>query len=375
MAQIRSGPVELNLHGWVEGTLYTIDGHPPALLHADPGDDLLLDPRLALTADLHLGDHIFGFAKARWDNGLDAGYHDNQVRLDEYLLRADLRGGGLSLQAGKFATVFGGFAGRHDPWENPFVTAPLLYENVTSLPDFKAASAAGFSNNRNAPNNPRAWVPVVWGPGYSTGFASFGSVADQFGYALAIKSHGLSSRPDRWEDWDLGEPSLEGRVSWEPSARWTFGTSFARGPWLGGEALPTLPQGSEVGDFPQTSAGIDAAFVHGHLQIRGELVYSEFDLPLDDDDAEVLSWYLEGRYRISPSLYAALRYNHQVFNTIGLGGGRSTAWDNDLLRLDAALGIRLGPDAQLKLQYSWTHQDADFQVGENLVALQVVYRF
>ena len=37
---------------------------------------------------------------------------------------------GLNVQAGKFATVVGNWIERYDSWNNPFITAPLPYENM-----------------------------------------------------------------------------------------------------------------------------------------------------------------------------------------------------------------------------------------------------
>ena len=47
--------------------------------------------------------------------------------MDEYALRwTPWDDGRLSLQAGKFANVIGNWTARHQSWENPFITAPLL---------------------------------------------------------------------------------------------------------------------------------------------------------------------------------------------------------------------------------------------------------
>ena len=50
-------------------------------------------------------------------------------------------------------------------------------------------------------------------------------------------------------------------------------------------------------------------------------------------------------------------------------------WGNDIWRVDSAVGYRLTNFLQLKIQYSFSHQDAPSQQGEQLVAGQVTIKF
>ena len=67
-----------------------------------------------------------------------------QVRLDEYALRVTpWDDGRFNLQVGKFSTVVGNWVQRHHSWENPFITAPLPYENLTAISDTVGAIIGG----------------------------------------------------------------------------------------------------------------------------------------------------------------------------------------------------------------------------------------
>src|SRR6266566_9139255 len=133
-----------NLRARLSGTLdlefYNFEQPAPGLI--DSGIDNLFNPRLSLFLDAQAGTQIYFFAQSRVDRGFDPSTHGAQVRLDEYALRfTPWDDGRFNLQVGKFATVVGNWVARHLSWENPFVDAPLVYENVTAISD-KAAPAS-----------------------------------------------------------------------------------------------------------------------------------------------------------------------------------------------------------------------------------------
>ncbi len=371
----KNGFFQVQGGGWADWEIYTIDQRAAGLLHPDADDDILYRPRLTITTDTFIGKHLYSFAKARWDTGFDAGYETNALRMDEYFLRGSFFESAFNIQVGKMGTVFGNWVGRHGSWENPFVTSPLPYETVTSISDFNAFSGVNaLAANAGRWNNLKRWIPMIWGPSYTTGASVFGSV-EKFNYAFEAKSAGLSSRLDRWEEWNFNDIAYAGRIGYHPNAMWDFGFSAAVGSYLRSEADITLPPGSSFDDFDQTTFGFDIKYAHRHLQIWGEFIYSEFELPNIASDARTGAYYIEARYKWNESLFTALRWNHQLFNSLELPGGGSVNWDNDTVRIDTSIVYRLNRNFQAKLQYSWTHHDANFQNGENLVAGQVTIRF
>src|SRR5437773_735412 len=76
------------------------------------------------------------------DRGFDPWDSGPQLRLDEYFLRyTPLDNARVNFQIGKFATVVGSWVRRHDSWQNPFINAPLPYENITTVSDTEAPSS------------------------------------------------------------------------------------------------------------------------------------------------------------------------------------------------------------------------------------------
>ena len=122
------------LSGTVDLEFYNFQQPAPGLIDSDI--DNLFNPRLTLFLDAQLGSQFYFFAQARLDRGFDPSDHGADVRMDEYALRVTpWQDGRFTFQAGKFATVVGNWVPRHLPWDNPFITAPLVYENVTAIQD------------------------------------------------------------------------------------------------------------------------------------------------------------------------------------------------------------------------------------------------
>src|SRR5450759_5171047 len=188
-----------NLRARLSGTLdleiYHFEQPAPGLI--DSKVDTLFNPRLTLFLDAQLGSQFYFFAQTRIDRGFDPTDHGTDIRLDEYAFRiTPWEDGRFTLQAGKFATVVGNWVPRHLSWENPFINAPLVYENVTPISDiFAPASLYGFV--RGFVYSPVIWNPVIWGPSYASGISVSGRLG-QFDYAAELKNSSLSSRPESW---------------------------------------------------------------------------------------------------------------------------------------------------------------------------------
>ncbi|MDQ3314101.1 MAG: hypothetical protein M3505_05655 [Verrucomicrobiota bacterium] len=121
----------------------------------DSGSDNLFNPRLTLFLDVQLGPAVYFFGQARFDRHFDPTDFGAQVRFDEYAVRmTHWEDGRLSLQAGKFATVIGRWVERHLSWDNPFLNAPLVYENITAIED----RARRNTNLRHSFLPPRAGI-------------------------------------------------------------------------------------------------------------------------------------------------------------------------------------------------------------------------
>ncbi len=374
--QNADGSIRADLSGLLDLEGYYIDQLPPGLIFSN--DDGFFNPRLSLYLDLQLGAHFYSLTQVRFDRGFDPGaVPDGDARFDEYLLRwTPWLDGRLNVQGGKFATVFGEWVNRHDSWQNPFINAPLPYEAMVNMTDQTVpAGPVGFVNRKYNADPKARWLPVVWGPAYTTGASVFGLVQG-FDYSVEFKNASVSSRPFVWSaaDQDWSAPTVSARLGYRPNAAWKVGTSLSYGAYLQEVAEPALPAGTEANDFPQATVGMDVSYAWHRWQVWGEAIASRFDVP-NVGHADVLGYFLETKYKFNPHLFGALRWNQQVYSEIDLPGSGGQGWDHDIWRAEVALGWRLDRHLQAKIQYGYTHQRGPQQQGEQLAAAQVTLKF
>ena len=370
----KNGVFSAELSGLLDLEGYYVDQRPPGLLFED---ESFFNPRLTLFLDTRLGSHLYVFVQARLDRGFDPGEDDFEARGDEYLLRwTPWNDSRLNLQFGKFATVVGSWVQRHDSWQNPLITAPLPYENVTPVSDDDIpVSPADFLARRSQPDNKDSWLPIIWGPVYATGGSVFGNLG-KFDYAFDFKNAAISSHPYSWElDDSLWQyPTVSGRLGFRPGPEWNYGVSFSLGPYLAPDASGSLPPGKSVSDYNQYTLASDVSYALRRWQWWAEVFLSRFEVP-NVGNADVLAYYLEAKYKITAGLFAAARWNQELFGKVSDGTGGEQPWGNDMYRIDVALGYRFTRHLQTKLQYSFGHRNASLQQGEQLVAAQVTVKF
>jgi hypothetical protein len=368
-----NGNLRARLSGTIDTEFYNFQQPAPGLINSEI--DNLFNPRLTLFLDAQLGSQIYFFAQSRLDRGFDPSNHGAQVRLDEYALRfTPWDDGRFNLQVGKFATVVGNWVPRHLSWENPFINAPLVYENVTAVSD-KIAPASPLDFVHRFDNEKYEFNPVIWGPSYASGISISGRLG-RFDYAAEMKNASLSSRPESWNVTEAGfdHPTFSGRVGFRPNQIWNFGLSASDGPYFRSEAEQTLPPGRSIGDYREFVLGQDAGFAWHHLQLWAEFYEARFEVPRVGD-ADTFAYYFEAKYKFTPQLFGALRWNQQLFSSVPDGEGGHPSWSQDLWRIDVAAGYRFTSHTQLKLQYSFQQKTTGPRDDNHLIAAQLTMRF
>jgi len=200
------GRIRARISGTLELEGYVFPQPAPALI--DATGTTLFNPRLTTFVDFQAGSWLYAFAQFRADRGFDPSDDSLQARLDEYAIRfTPSRETQLNFQIGKFATVVGNWVVRHGAWDNPFVGAPLAYEELTAVWDQVAPRNVGtlVGWSRGVPPAVRGVhavdkylrLPIIWGPSYATGFAVSG-VLGHATFAAEVKNASLASRPDSW---------------------------------------------------------------------------------------------------------------------------------------------------------------------------------
>lgn len=353
-------------------------------------EDKFFNPRLTLYLDAQAGARGYFFAQGRVDRGFDAYTEDagTQARFDEYALRFELSepgSGRLFLQAGKFATVVGNWTKRHTAWENPFITAPLPYENLTGVWDVVPVPSAdvllAWAHVRPVGNaaavlaDKHLRLPILWGPAYGQGVAMAGRWG-RLDYAAEFKATAPSARPGRWDEGFGGgeRPTVSARVGWRPDPAWNLGLSFSRGEYLDRSFHPKFPTGANRHDYQETVVAHDLGFAWRHLQLWGEVYAARFTVPRVAN-LDTVAGYAEAKYRFTPRFSAAVRWNQQFFGHVTDGAGRAARWGRQTWRLDLAPAWRFTPQTQFKLQYSLRHEEPARERFTELFAAQLNVRF
>ena len=366
--------LRVRLSGTLDLEIYHFEQPAPGLI--DSSSDTLFTPRLTLFLDAQAGSHVYFFSQSRLDRGFDPSDNGAQIRLDEYAMRVTpWDDGRLTLQIGKFATVVGNWVPRHLSWENPFINAPIVYENVTPIRDkFAPFSVFDFVYGFHYYQK-YAFNPVIWGPSYASGISASGRL-DRFDYAMEMKNASLSSRPESWNVTESGfeYPTFSGRLGYRPNEAWNFGLSASEGPYFRHEAEATLPPGRGIGDYREFVLGQDASFAWRHLQVWVEFYEARFEVPRVGN-ADTFAYYIEAKYKFTPQLFGAIRWNQQLFGDVSDPSVGSTRWSTDLARIDLAAGYRFTSHTQLKFQYSYQRETTGQRNNNHLIAAQLTTRF
>jgi predicted porin len=110
------------------------------------------------------------------------------------------------------------------------------------------------------------------------------------------------------------------------------------------------------------------------LQLWAEFYEARFEVPRVGD-SDTFAYYFEAKYKFTPQLFGALRWNQQLFTNVPDGAGGQVRWSQDLWRIDVAAGYRFTSHIQLKLQYSFQQETTGPRNDNHLIAAQLTVRF
>jgi hypothetical protein len=362
--------IRTRISGLLDLEYYQYPQPPPGLIRASGHD--LFAPRLSLFLDAKAGSAIYVFAQTRIDTGFDPSDLGVEWRLDEYAVRVTpWSDGRFSFQIGKFSTVVGSWVERHLSWENPLINAPLPYENPTLVSDMYVPVTAG--SFRAVPGAYKyAFLPIIWGPVYAIGASVSGRIGI-FEYAAEVKNVPLASRPESWYDYNFSHPAVDAKLALDPNEAWHLGISMGEGSYLRPNAYP-LPYQADFAEYRQYLLGQEVSYARGHLQIWAEAFESRFQIP-ELGNTNVFAYYVEMKYKFTPQLFGALRWNQEFFASGTDPMGQPVAHGHDVSRIDTALGYRFTAHTQLKVQYSVARGDFVSNKVNGTFAAQFTVRF
>jgi hypothetical protein len=370
--QTAKGDVSLDFDFYATVDNWVISQPPPGIMVT--GQNYLNSPRLSMLGTLQVQEWLSIFALGDVDRGFDPTDGSIQIRPDVYYAKISPFGGILQGKFGAIPTSFGQWVNRHFSWQNPLVNAPLAYEWFMAIRGDTARITP-----KTQPANRSTWLPIVWGPSYTSG-GQFNGTLDRIDWAFEFKNDALSSAVPYWQLWenplDGSALTYTGRLGWRPTTEWNIGASGSTGSYVVPNSFPGWQ------NYLQNTAGVDVSWAHGDLELWGEALWSSFDVrssPLSQaGTVGVVSYFMETRWRFDAQWWLAGRWNQQLY---GDAPGTSDSWDNDVWRIDACLGWRVDRTLTVKTQFSYTDESGPpptgqpNKQGQYVFDLQLVFAF
>lgn len=289
----------------------------------------------------------------------------------------------VHLLAGKVPWPIGTWAPRTYSDRNPLMGVPLMYQYHSTLlwydvpPDADALIATagtaqsgqvdyyGYAEGRG--------MAIVDDSYWDVGATLVGSVRP-VEFALGVTS-GTPGWGSTAQDENGGKCVL-GRLGLAPLPGVRFGVSGAYGPYLDRTVADELPPGDRVEEYHQKLMMADAEWLGGHAELRAEGAHNVWETPTVGD-LPVRSGYVELKYTLPFSTFAAGRWDVLRFGDIADSTGAKHRWDADVTRIETGLGYRFTREVTTKVVYQHTRfaGAADGRTARRLVGAQLSVAF
>jgi hypothetical protein len=185
----------------------------------------------------------------------------------------------------------------------------------------------------------------------------------------------------RIEDDNDGK-QFSGRVEVRPTPALTVGVSGARGASLSHGVTNLLSPELAAAGYRQRALGVDAEVSHAHWIVRGEAIYTTWDLPAVAapyivDPLHAFSAFVEGRYMVRPGAYVAARADWLGFSEVtGMPALRGPLpWDAPVRRIEVGGGYYIRRNILVKGVYQHNRRDGGIHRSLGVPSAQVVYWF
>jgi hypothetical protein len=334
--------------------------------------------RLGVSTEIRASDRIQILAEVRFDQGRVLEAYGLFLRVRPFPSKR------FDIQAGRVPPTFGAMSRTSYGSGNILIGQPLAYQYLLSIrPDALPATnddllrmrGRGWESSFPVGNaTPAPGLPLVNTTEWDTGVQAH-AVTGIVEWTGSITAGSLSD--PRFHDNNNGR-QLAGRAVVRPFASTSIGISLSRGDWLHGD-LEDHVAGESAARAHQTGIGGDAEFSSGPFLVRGEVIRSMWDLPVFGDlrltDPIVgISSLIEGRYKIVPGLYAAVRGDRLDFSQIRGTRGISD-WEARTWRVETGVGYSLKRNLLVKGAWQYNNREGGRVRTDGLFAAQVLYWF
>ncbi len=356
--------------------------HDPGFFnYTDYDHSALRTLQIAVTGAVNAGQHFAILGELRTENVQDIVPYALYVRIRPWTTRH------IDIQVGRVPPTFGEYARRTYASDNPLIGYPLAYQYLTSLrPDSLPATADELLRKRSlgwltrytiGDTTPHAGVPLVSAFRWDTGVQIHGGAPNGLLNGTVSVTTGTLSNPLFTDD-NAGR-QIAGRVELRPATGLLVGASAARGPFVSADAARVAGVEGK-GDLDQTAWGTDVEYSRGYYVLRFESIASAWRVPgirapFIDSPLRAFSTSVEGRYKLTPALYVAGRYDHIGFSDL-TGTVVTVPWEAPVTRVEVGTGYSILRNLRVKLAVQRNWRDGGVLTRRaTLAAAQVVFWF
>ena len=334
--------------------------------------------RMGVSAEVRANDRIQLLGEVRLDQGRVLEAYGLYLRVRPFASRR------FDVQAGRVPPTFGLMTRSSYGSSNILIGQPLAYQYLTSIrsdavpatpDDLLRMRGRGWLSNFPVGNAaPGPGLPLVNTARWDTGVQAHG-IAGMLELTGSVTTGSLSD--PLFHDNNLGR-QLAGRAVLRPAASVAFGASASRGAWLD-RSLETRIGEDATTHLNQIAFGGDAEYSSGPFLVRGEVIRMTWDMPVFgtlhlDEPLAAISSLVEGRYKIAPGFYVAMRGDRLDFSKVR-GSASVAEWDAQTWRLETGVGYSLTRSIILKGVWQVNHRDGGRVRKDSLGAVQVLYWF
>lgn len=339
----------------------------------------LRNVRFGISAEVRATDRVQLLAELRLDHGTVFEPYGFYVRIRPWPEHR------FDIQAGRIPQTFGAMSRSAYGSSNLLIGQPLAYQYLLSIrPDSIPANVDDLLRMRG-----RGWESI-----FTVGDQTAGPglpMVSTSRWDTGVQLHGING-PVEWTGsatvGSLSDPrvrennngrQLAGRVVVRPAAALSVGLSVAQSAWLDRSLDPSLPPGRSIEGARQRAVGGDTEFSSGPFLMRAEVIRSTWTVPVISapvihEPLVATSKLIEGRYKVAPGLYLALRGERLDFNTM-MGTVRTASWEAATWRIEGGAGCSITRNILLKGAWQRNRRDGGRVRDDTLVTAQVLYWF
>lgn len=339
----------------------------------------LRNVRLGVSAEVRANHRVQVLGEVRFDQGRLLEAYGLFVRVRPFATRR------FDIQAGRIPPTFGAMSRTAYGSSNLLIGQPLAYQYLTSIrPDALPAApddllrmrGRGWRSSFPVGNTvPGPGLPIVNTSRWDTGVQAHGvtGIVDWTGSITA----GSLSDP-RFRDNNSGR-QFAGRAVVRPAASVAVGASVSRGDWLN-RALEDQVSGTGANARSRQAAiAGDIEYSAGPFVVRGEAIRSTWAMPQFGRlqlaaPLVAISSLIEGRYKIAPGLYVAMRGDRLDFSTLR-GANGIAEWEARTWRFETGVGYSLTRSILFKGAWQANRRDGGRVRKDSFFAGQVMYWF